>query len=168
MKVVVEGLARLAVRIYCRCMQRTSAILSLLLITIAGCAKPEPAELAKSDAAFRGQAAGEAVVLPVASRIVMIGNDGASAPACAARARPRGASIAVHWSTDVAAPVKMQRDDEFFVCERDGDWAGIIFPATGFSMSSCATGNAVREPREYQGPCRWGWVKNSEMVRATS
>ncbi len=147
-------------------MQRTPAILSLIILSLAGCAKPDPAELAKSDAAFRGQPGAQGVTLPVASRIVMVGNDGANAPACAARARPRGASIAVHWSNDAAAPVKMQRDEEFFVCERDGDWSGIIFPATGFSMSSCATDTAVREPREYQGPCRWGWVKNAEMVAA--
>lgn len=147
-------------------MQRTPAILSLLILALAGCAKPDPAELAKSDAAFRGEPGAQGVTLPVASRIVMVGNDGANVAACAARARPRGASIAVHWSNDAAAPVKMQRDDEFFVCERDGDWSGVIFPATGFSMSSCATDTAVREPREYQGPCRWGWVKNAEMVAA--
>lgn len=145
---------------------RTAALFgaAAALMLASGCSGGDPRALEQSDAAFKGQAGADGAIVPVASRPVMVGQDGRDADACGSMARPRGAQLTVHWSTDAAAPAKAEITGDVYVCESDGDWSGIIFPAEGQDSGSCNVASPVRSPREYQGPCRWGWVKNAEIA----
>lgn len=136
---------------------------TMALLLAAGCSGGDSRALEQGDAAFKGQAGADGTIVPVASRPVMIGQDGRDADACGAMARPRGERLTVHWSTDAAAPAKAEIGGDVYVCESDGDWSGIIFPADGQRTGSCNVASPVRSPREYQGPCRWGWVKTADI-----
>ncbi|WP_260581539.1 hypothetical protein [Sphingopyxis sp. PET50] len=54
------------------------------------------------------------------------------------------------------------------LCEASDDdaWFGVIFPAPGGDASLCGIGRPVRTAREYQGPCRWGWIKGGTVELA--
>ena len=49
------------------------------------------------------------------------------------------------------------------MCEADGTWTGIVFPAFGQALDECYTATPVSSAREYQGPCRWGWVETKDL-----
>jgi hypothetical protein len=121
--------------------------------------------LAKGDEAFKGQMV-DGQLRPVAARSVMVGTGGREAAACGALATPKHGSLAVHWSNDPASSVKAQVTGEVWRCEGDGAWTGVIFPASGQSSDDCNVTAAVRTPREYQGPCRWGWALSADLGAA--
>ncbi len=137
-----------------------------LAACLAACSSPDEAALAKGDAALAGQTV-DGVVHPVASRSVMVGTGERAANACAAVAQPAADKVTVHWSNDSSPPPKAEYAGEMWSCQSDGDWTGIVFPATGQSMGDCNVDAPLRRQREYQGPCRWGWVRTTE-VRAGS
>lgn len=147
-------------------MTRSFSIIALsLTLSIAACSAPDEAALAKGDEAFKGQIV-EGQLRPVAARSVMVGTGGADAPACAAVVRPKGASARVRWSNDPTSPVKAEVGGELMSCERDGEWTGVIFPASGQRTDDCAVSERRRNPTDYQGPCRWGWVLSAELGAA--
>lgn len=141
---------------------KTTLLIAVPLTLLAACAKPDPAALAQGDEAFKGQMV-DGVLQPVAVRVVKVGMNGAQAPACAARTTPKSDELTVRWSTDAAAPAKAEISGEVAVCEDAGEWRGIVFPATGQSLSSCDLDRNLRSPQEYQGPCRSGWVKVGDL-----
>ena len=127
-------------------------------LLLAGCGPSvDPAALEKGDAAFGGEMV-DGAVQPAAARAVRVGNDGRQADACGALASPTAAPMNVHWTNRASSPVKAAVTGDVWVCETDGDWNGIVFPAAGQSTDDCAVASPVASPREYQGPCRWGWV----------
>ncbi|MEQ1689575.1 MAG: hypothetical protein ABL874_13465 [Sphingopyxis sp.] len=132
-------------------------------LTCAACSAPDQAALAKGDEALKGQMV-DGQLNPVATRSVMVGIGGADSDACGALARPREELLAVHWSNDAASPIKAQASGDVWSCEVDGAWTGVVFPAHGQSTSDCNVASPVRSPREYQGPCRWGWALSADLV----
>ena len=104
--------------------------LSALTLPLAACGKPDEAALARTDAAFQGQQA-DGQIQPVASRPVLVGQGGRQAAACPATAHARSGALAVRWSNSDAGPVKAQVEGDVWVCQTDGDWSGVIFPAFG-------------------------------------
>ncbi len=128
-------------------------------LLLAGCDKPDTQALASADAGFAGQSV-NGTLDAVASRPVRIGTSGAKAPACAAMARGRNGNVAVRWSASAQAPVKARIGGDVWLCETDGGWSGVVFPASGQDASDCNVDRALRSPTEYQGPCRSGWVES--------
>jgi hypothetical protein len=149
------------------------ALAASLALALTACSKPDEAALAKSDEALKGQMAG-GELRAVASRPVMVGQGGAQASggrqaggrgisACAALVTiPEGTTRAVHWS-NIVGPAKAEVTGAVWRCESDGAWTGIIFPAHGQDSGDCRADERLARPREYQGPCRWGWVQTSEL-----
>ena len=145
---------------------RSAAMAALAAaLTLSACSeKPDAAALEKGDAALGGVEV-DGALMPVQTRVVMVGKGGPDQPACSAVATPKAETLVVHWSTDDKAPPKDSQKGDFLVCDSDGDqWTGIIFPTTGASYESCSVGTRLRNPREYQGPCRWGWVKTADIT----
>lgn len=140
------------------------ALTVIVAAALPACSSSDPAALAEGDAAFSGQPGADGALAPVVSRPVMVGRNGRNVNACGATATPAGERLTVHWSTDAAAPAKATVSGSLFVCQADGQWSGVVFPATGQSASDCRVSLPVTSPREYQGPCRWGWVKTSDLV----
>lgn len=136
--------------------------LSLAALSLAACSKPDTSALDATDAALKGQQS-EGELVPIVSRVVMIGKGGANAAACVASELGEGKSAVVHWSNVDGTPPKANVTGAFAACDSDGEWTGIVFPASGQSLDACAVSGALRSPREYQGPCRWGWVKTADV-----
>jgi hypothetical protein len=137
------------------------ALITALSLPLVACSKPDEAALAKSDAAFQGQTV-DGEIRAVASRAVMVGQGGRQADACPAVATPASGKLTVHWS-NTPGPAKAEVEGEVAVCEADGSWSGIVFPAFGQALDECYTASPVSSPREYQGPCRWGWVETKDL-----
>ena len=136
--------------------------IALAALALAGCSQPDTAALEATDAALKGQQANGGV-MPIENRVVMIGKSGPTKAACAFTATPRAATLTVHWSTNASAPPKTSVTGQVAVCDSDGEWTGIIFPTPESELDSCNIAGGVPAPREYQGPCRWGWVRTAEI-----
>lgn len=131
---------------------------------LAACSKgADPAALQSSDTALTGLSA-EGGLAPVASRTVRVGLNGKDKAACGAAvtiANP----VDVRWNNSADTPPKAQVSGPVAPCEIDGGWTGIVFPAVGQSLDECGVDGAVRDEREYQGPCRWGWVESGKLAQ---
>jgi len=132
------------------------------LVLVAGCGSPDTAGFEMSNAALNGMVV-DGTRVPVASRPVHVGLGGPDKHACPGQARPVRDSVAVHWSPDAGSPAKANVSDPVYACEVEGAWTGIVFPADGISLGDCGPGDRVRSAREYQGPCRWGWVETANL-----
>ena len=132
-------------------------------MTLSACGTADTNDIAQGDPAFKARSV-DGVLQPVAARAVMVGSEGRDADACGALGSPLSDTVAVHWSNAADSPVKTDAPGEIWVCQTDGAWAGIVFPADGQSTSDCDVGSPVTSPREYQGPCRWGWVESAKIA----
>ncbi len=141
---------------------RRAAALAIALpaLLLAACGKPDQAALSKADEAFKGQTV-DGQLQPVVSRVVMVGGD---APRGGCTLATTETTVAVHWSTTVG-PVKAELTGDYLVCEPTEGWTGIVFPAFGQAVDECALTRRIRR-REYQGPCRWGWIEGGEASAA--
>ena len=148
---------------------RTAATLGLFIAlsaSLSACSKPDPS-LTQGDEAFKGQMV-DGVLTPVATQVVMVGKGGPTAQACTGTVTPRAGALAVRWSPTASGPAKatLASDATAKACDTAGGWSGIVFPANGQDVDDCQLDRRLRTPREYQGPCRWGWVETSAIKPA--
>lgn len=130
---------------------------ALLALALAGCSEaPPPTDNAPA-------VAGE----PLATRAVMIGTEGPSLPACSSISRVKQGGTDVYWAPGEtrAVKAKLAGGARVSLCEATDDdaWFGVVFPAPGTDESLCGVGKSVPNAREYQGPCRWGWIKGGTV-----
>ena len=147
---------------------RTLIALTLTLslpLALMACGAPDEAALAKGDAAFKGQTVG-GVLAPVAARPVLVGKGGAQAAACSAMVEPKAGPVNVYWSASKDGPPKATLSAPALSCDSDGAWSGLVFAADGQSVSDCNLARKLRNPLEYQGPCRSGWVESAAVKPA--
>ena len=134
-----------------------SALTTGLALSLAACSQPAP----PSDNA--PVVAGE----PLASRPVMIGTEGPQLPACASSSQVKPEGTDVYWAPGETRAVKarLAGGSAVSLCEaaENDAWFGVIFPGPGVDPSLCGIGRPVRAAREYQGPCRWGWIKGGTV-----
>ena len=137
---------------------RRAATLAIALpaLLLAACGQPDQAALSKADEAFKGQTV-NGRLQPVVSRVVMVGGDAQRGGCTVATTETM---IPVHWSTTIG-PVKAELTGDYLVCEPTDGWTGIVFPAFGQAVDECALTRRIPR-REYQGPCRWGWIEGGE------
>ena len=132
-----------------------------LALLIAACGAPPP--FADSDAALDGVGEG-AGLSAVAMRPVWVGrNENRRADACTRRMQPVGEGADVRWAPDAASPVKAQVSETVLACDPQGEWMGIVFGGPGQSVDYCNLARRIGAPTEYQGPCRQGWVRVSDL-----
>lgn len=104
----------------------------------------------------------------LASRAVNVGREGASLPACPSVSRVIAAGTKAYWAPGEtrAAKADLAGGSRVALCEAtdDDQWFGVIFPAPGGDIDNCGVGRPVAAAREYQGPCRWGWIKGGTVT----
>ncbi len=146
--------------------QMLTGLVLISALTLAACGKPDESALAKGDAAFAGQTV-DGQLQAVDSRAVMLGTSAPNSLGCTSTATPTAATLTVHWSASAEGPPKAEVEGEVAVCEADGAWTGIVFPAFGQDLDQCYVSVRLRNPREYQGPCRWGWAETAALKPVT-
>jgi hypothetical protein len=151
-------------------------ILLAALLAATGCSestKPaEPGEGSSTPTYERAESSsrlGEAVVP------VRIGEFGPNFAACHTRGTTRNLRegnslpvLAAHYDS-AAQQGELQPDANFFVCSRSHDqrWYGIVYDEGGQVSERCGLNSPVPNRRDYDGPCRSGWVPSS-YVRLVS
>jgi len=130
---------------------------TLLALALAGCSEaPPPIDNAPV-------VAGE----PLATRAVMIGTEGPSLPACSSISRVKAGGTDVYWAPGEtrAVKAKLAGGEKVSLCEAADDdaWFGVVFTAPGTDPDMCGIGKSVPNAREYQGPCRWGWIRGGTV-----
>lgn len=100
---------------------------------------------------------------------VRIGEAGPAFRACQAAGTPRapGAPLPVRAGPFDAAPTigSVAPDASFFVCTRSIDqrWLGIVYDPGGALSPGCGVSAPVPARRNYDGPCRSGWVASASV-----
>jgi hypothetical protein len=137
----------------------------LLLLALAACG--EPATVANR--AAETSEPSEAEVAAPGSRAVRIGEYGANFRACNQAGTTRhlapGESLPVRAAPfDNAAPSGgVAAGARFFICTRSHDqkWFGIVHDEDGRLAERCGVSEPVTRRRDYDGPCRSGWVQSA-------
>ena len=129
----------------------------LLALSVAACSQPAPPP--DNAPAVAGE--------PLASRPVKTGTEGPQLPACASTSRVKPGGTDVYWAPGEtrAVKAKLAGGTSVSLCEATDDdaWFGIVFAAPGGDPAYCDVTRPVRSAREYQGPCRWGWIKGGTV-----
>lgn len=129
------------------------------LVTLALGACSQPAPPAENAPAVAGE--------PLATRAVMIGTEGPSLPACSSISRVKPGGTDVFWAPGEtrAVKAKLAGGANVSLCEaaENDAWFGVVFAAPGTDPDMCGVGKSVRNAREYQGPCRWGWIRGGTV-----
>ncbi|MGZ8286172.1 MAG: hypothetical protein ACXW27_13515 [Allosphingosinicella sp.] len=139
----------------------------ILLLCLGLWACGDPATVANR-AAADNQAVPEADVTPQ-SRPVRIGELGANFRACGAAGTPRslrtGEALPVRSSPfeNAGESGSVAAGARFFICSRSHDqkWFGIVFDEGGALAENCGVSEPVTRRRDYDGPCRSGWVQSA-------
>jgi hypothetical protein len=135
------------------------------LLTLAGCGEAVKDDHFAADVKVDGEAA---PVVPGAVP-VRIGELGASFAACGTAGTTRhlasGELLPVRAAPyDAAAEIgKVPAAAQFFICARSHDqrWMGIVYDESGTLAPACGVASPVTNRRNYEGPCRSGWVSSA-------
>ncbi|HEX8480765.1 MAG TPA: hypothetical protein VF650_02545 [Allosphingosinicella sp.] len=140
--------------------------LILLCLLLSACG--DPAVVADRTAEQSPAAADPGIRTPQ-SRPVRIGEHGANFRACSSTGTTRG------LKTGEALPVRSAPFENaavtgsvafgarVFICGRslDQKWFGIVFDEGGSLAERCGVSEPVARRRDYEGPCRSGWVQSA-------
>jgi len=140
----------------------------IILLCLALSACGETATVANRATPANEAAAEPAVVTPQA-RPVRIGELGPNFRACSAAGTTRnlkaGEALPVRSAPfDTAGETgSVAARARFFICTRSHDqkWFGIVFDDGGALAERCGVSEPVTRRRDYDGPCRSGWVQSA-------
>lgn len=140
-------------------------LLLLLCLGLASCG--DPVTVANRTAGNEGEVAADTVT--AAARPVRIGELGPNFAACSAAGTTRnlkpGEALPVR-----EAPFENAKESgsvpalaRFFICARSHDqkWFGIVYDEGGSLAERCGVAEPVTRRRDYDGPCRSGWVQSA-------
>ena len=140
---------------------------ALLLLGLALASCGEPATVAERPVVENDGA--EADIVTASARAVRIGELGPNFRACSAAGTTRnlkaGEALPVR-----SAPFDNARENgsvpaqaRFFICTRslDQKWFGIVADEGGTLAERCGVSEPVTRRRDYDGPCRSGWVESA-------
>lgn len=138
-------------------MKQLFALAPIALLAACGSAAPPPDNAALNDG-------GEAI----ATRAVNVGSEGRTLPACPSVSRVVAAGTNVYWAPEETRvpKAKLAGGERVALCEATPDdrWFGVVFPARDGDIDLCGVSRPVQAAREYQGPCRWGWIKGGTVT----
>lgn len=96
-------------------------------------------------------------------RPVQVGTEGPSLPACSSVSKVKEGGTDVYWAPNEtrAVKAKLAAGSPISVCEaaENDEWFGVVFAAPRTEPEMCGVTRSVASQQEYQGPCRWGWIK---------
>ncbi|HEX8449413.1 MAG TPA: hypothetical protein VF652_07470, partial [Allosphingosinicella sp.] len=138
----------------------------LLCLVLSACG--DPATVAERGGRDNGSVP-EAAAAPPESRAVRIGELGANFRACSAAGTTRnlkaGEALPVRSSPfeNARESASVASGARFFICARslDQKWFGIVFDEGGALAERCGVSEPVTRRRDYDGPCRSGWVQSA-------
>jgi hypothetical protein len=141
------------------------ALLLLLCLGLACCGDPVAVE--NRTAGDDGDNAADTVT--AAARPVRIGELGPNFAACGAAGTTRGLkageALPVRWSPfdNARESGSVPAQASFFICARslDQKWFGIVYDEDGSLAERCGVTEPVTRRRDYDGPCRSGWVQSA-------
>jgi hypothetical protein len=139
----------------------------IILLCLALSACGEPATVADRTARDNETAA-EASETP-GSRPVRIGEYGANFRACGQAGTSRnlkaGEALPLRSAPfeNAGETGSVESGARFFICSRslDQKWFGIVFDEGGALAERCGVSEPVTRRRDYDGPCRSGWVESA-------
>ena len=139
--------------------------LLLLVPMLASCG--EPAKVGNRSADDRPDAAAD--VVTATPRPVRIGELGPNFQACSAAGTTRnlkaGEALPVRAAPfdNAVGSGSVPAGARFFICTRSHDqkWFGIVFDEGGTLAERCGVAEPVTRRRDYEGPCRSGWVQSA-------
>lgn len=137
----------------------------LLCLGLASCG--DPVAVSNRSVGDEGNEAADTVT--AAARAVRIGELGPNFAACSAAGTTRnlkpGEALPVREAPfDVALESgSVPAQARFFICARslDQKWFGIVFDEDGSLAERCGVTEPVTRRRDYDGPCRSGWVQSA-------
>ena len=138
-----------------------------MLLLAVGCEDQPPGDVRGSTTPRYERPAADRSPLEQARLPVRIGEPGPSFAACNAHATTRRRSAAQDSVSVRAAPYEMAAEEgllpagaSFFVCSRslDQKWFGIVYDEDFSLAERCGVSKPVPVHRDYDGPCRSGWV----------
>lgn len=145
-------------------------------LMIAGCGSYSDPEASQGSTTPRYERAeADRSLLGETETPVRIGELGSNFAACNTFGRTRNLSDGETLSVRAAPYDQAQEIDtlrpgaEFFICARSHDqrWFGLVYEEGGRAAAGCGVAAPVSSRRDYDGPCRSGWVP-SAFVRLTS
>ena len=140
---------------------------ALILLCLAAAACGEPATIANRSA--EPSESVEENVVTAAARPVRIGELGANFDACGAAGTTRnlkaGEALPVRLAPfeNAGETGSVPARARFFICTRSHDqkWFGIVYDEGGTLAQRCGVAEPVTRRRDYDGPCRSGWVQSA-------
>ena len=152
------------------------ALLAVIAAAAAACDPHEP-QPSRGSTTPAYERVGEDTALDPGERPVTIGELGPNFPACYAIARFRDrivsedAAIAVRAapSEQAVETARLPASGQFFICTRSHDqrWMAVVWHEAEGASRSCGVSQPVTARRDYDGPCRSGWIP-SAVVRLES
>ncbi len=154
-------------------MTRLSIVVSFMALGLAGCGEPTAEREPQQDRyAEIGNATEPATM---AERPVQIGFDGPRFDACPGFGRVTNLNSSGDGTLSVrSAPAgsaeevdQLEAGRGVSMCQKIGDWFGVVYapePDEDEGPVDCGTGSPVSSVREYEGPCRSGWV-NEDYIK---
>lgn len=122
-----------------------------------------PANAAASNAA----SANAAAPASAGARPVRVGiNSEHGMDACHTQGRLKGqGEIAIRAAPDASARQTDSGENGLIVdiCEEASGWVGIVWLGEGDPEHDCGTGTNLPAPKNYDGPCRSGWVPQASV-----
>lgn len=139
--------------------------LLLLCLGLASCG--DPVAVSNRVAGEEGEAAAD--TLTAAARPVRIGELGPNFAACSAAGTTRnlksGEALPVRSAPfeNAAESGSVPALARFFICTRSHDqkWFGIVHDEDGSLAERCGVAEPTTRRRDYDGPCRSGWVQSA-------
>jgi hypothetical protein len=140
----------------------------LLCLCLSACGEPAiVANRTEPDNAAADEA--DEADVPPGPRAVRIGELGANFRACGAAGTTRnlkaGEALPVRSAPfdNAGATGSVPSGARFFICTRslDQKWFGIVFDEGGALAERCGVSEPVTRRRDYDGPCRSGWVESA-------
>jgi hypothetical protein len=141
--------------------------LALLSLCLALAACGEPAAIANRSGETAADASADTITTE--ARPVRVGELGPNFAACSAAGTTRnlkaGESLPVRSAPfeNAAESGSVPAAARFFICTRSHDqkWFGIVFDEGGTLAERCRVAEPVVRRRDYDGPCRSGWVQSA-------
>jgi hypothetical protein len=138
-----------------------------LLIALAACG----GEPVATDNVTGGPPSARADAAPIAPGAVpvRIGELGPNFAACSAAGTSRqtgpgeGLQVRAAPFETVAESGSIPTGARFFVCTRSHDqrWFGVVYEESGTLSAACGVSRPINARRNYEGPCRSGWVSSA-------
>jgi hypothetical protein len=144
------------------------SLLSLLSL-LAACGDSVPAGQTPAQAPGQDRDVPAISAPATAARPVRVGEFGPNFAACTGAGTTRnlapGATLPVRTAPfdNAAAIGSVAPAARFFVCTRSHDqkWLGVVYDESGALTERCGVAEPIAGRRDYEGPCRSGWVESA-------